>query len=101
MRRLLELPRPGKGSFDAYLTLTTPDEEQDPLQHPIIRGTYFNENDVENRSAVCILDKASALYLFGTEDIYGMDLDLQVEDSLLTLQVKRSPGSGSGDDGGQ
>ena len=77
-----------KGSFDAYLTLTTPDEEQDPLQHPIIRGTYFNENDVENRSAVCILDKASALYLFGTEDIIGMDLDLQVEDSLLTLQVK-------------
>ena len=51
-----------KGSFDAYLTLTTPDEEQDPLQYPIIRGTYFNENDVENRSAVCILDKASALY---------------------------------------
>ena len=77
-----------KGSFDAYLTLTTPDEEQDPLQYPIIRGTYFNENDVENRSAVCILDKASALYLFGTEDIIGMDLDLQVEDSLLTLQVK-------------
>ena len=28
-----------KGSFDAYLTLTTRDEEQDPLQHPIIRGT--------------------------------------------------------------
>ena len=66
------------GSFDAYLTLTTPDEEQDPLQYPIIRGTYFNENDVENRSAVCILDKASALYLFGTEDIIGMDLDLSL-----------------------
>lgn len=77
-----------KGSFDAYLTLTTPDEEYDPLQYPIIRGSYFTEDDVENGSAACVLDRGSALYLFGTDDIIGMDLDLQIEDSLQTLQVK-------------
>lgn len=77
-----------KGSFDAYLTLTTPDEEYDPLQYPIIRGAYFTEDDVENGSAACVLDRGSALYLFGTDDIIGMDLDVQIEDSLQTFQVK-------------
>lgn len=77
-----------KGSFDAYLTLTTPDEEHNPLQYPMIRGTYFSDDDVGNAAPVCVLDKASALYLFGTEDITGMDLDLQIENSLLTVQVR-------------
>ncbi|HIW84471.1 MAG TPA: ABC transporter permease [Candidatus Dorea gallistercoris] len=77
-----------KGSFDAYLILTTPDEEYDPLQYPIIRGAYFTEDDVENGSAACVLDRGSALYLFGTDDIIGMDLDVQIEDSLQIFQVK-------------
>lgn len=77
-----------KGSFDAYLTLTTPDEEYDPLQYPIIRGAYFTEDDVENGSAACVLDRGSALYLFGTDDIIGMDLDVQIEDSLQIFQIK-------------
>ncbi len=77
-----------KGSFDAYLILTTPDEEYDPLQYPIIRGAYFTEDDVENGSAACVLDRGSALYLFGTDDIIGMDLDVQIEDSLQIFQIK-------------
>lgn len=77
-----------KGSFDAYLTLTTPDEEYNPLQYPVIRGTYFTGDDVENGSSSCVVDKGSALYLFGTEDIIGMELDLQIEDRIQTLQVK-------------
>ena len=77
-----------KGSFDAYVTLTTPDEENDPLQKPVIRGTYFTEDDVQNGVPDCVLDKASALYLFGTTDIIGMDLDLEIENSIQTLRVK-------------
>lgn len=77
-----------KGSFDAYVTLTTPDEENDPLQKPVIRGTYFTEDDVQNGVPDCVLDMASALYLFGTTDIIGMDLDLEIENSIQTLRVK-------------
>lgn len=77
-----------KGSFDAYVTLTTPDEENDPLQKPVIRGTYFTEDDVQNGVPDCVLDKASALYLFGTTDIIGVDLDLEIENSIQTLRVK-------------
>ena len=77
-----------KGSFDAYVTLTTPDEENDPLQKPVIRGTYFTEDDVQNGVPDCVLDKASALYLFGTTDIIGMNLDLEIENSIQTLRVK-------------
>ena len=43
---------------------------------------------MENGSAACVLDRGSALYLFGTDDIIGMDLDVQIEDSLQTFQVK-------------
>ena len=77
-----------KGSFDAYVTLTTPDEENDPLQKQEISGTYFTDDDVQNGVPDCVLDKASALYLFGTTDIIGMDLDLEIENSIQTLSVK-------------
>lgn len=59
-----------KGSFDAYVTLTTPDEENDPLQKPVIRGTYFTEDDVQNGVPDCVLDKASALYPFWNDGYY-------------------------------
>lgn len=77
-----------KGTFDAYVTLTTPDEEYNPLQMPVIQGTYFTEDDTENGELNCVLDKASALYLFGTTDVIGMDIDFQIENTTQTLQVR-------------
>ena len=65
-----------KGSFDAYVMLTTPDAEADPTQLGLMYGSYFSEDDVANGTAVCVLDKASALYLFGTADVVGIDVDL-------------------------
>lgn len=77
-----------KGSFDAYVMLTTPDAETDPTQLGLMYGSYFSEDDVANGTAVCVLDKASALYLFGTADVVGIDVDLMIEDAIVTLTVK-------------
>jgi len=77
-----------KGSFDAYVKLTTPDAEADPSELGLLYGSYFSENDVVNAAAVCVLDKASALYLFGTADVVGMDVDLMIEDAIVTLTIK-------------
>lgn len=77
-----------KGSFDAYVTLTTPDEEYNPAQEPVIRGSYFTDDDVANADLSAVLDKASALYLFGTVDVTGMEMDLQIDNTIQTLYVK-------------
>ena len=44
------------------------------MQTSIIRGNYFTEDNVLNADSVCVIDKASALYLFGTPDVIGMEL---------------------------
>lgn len=77
-----------KGSFNAYVVLTTPDAKNDPAQMPMLYGTYFNEDDVRNGGDVCVLDKASALYLFGTADVAGMDFDLTIEGTVVTMNIK-------------
>lgn len=77
-----------KGNFDAYIMLTTPDAEADPAQMEMLYGSYFSEEDVMNGETACVLDKASALYLFGTADVVGMDFDLTIEDAIVTLTVK-------------
>ena len=68
-----------KGEFDASVTLTMPDEEKNPMQTSIIRGNYFTEDNVLNADSVCVIDKASALYLFGTPDVIGMELEATIE----------------------
>jgi len=77
-----------KGDFDAGLTLTTPDAEYQPDSEKVIRGTYFSEDDVLNAQMVCVLDKGSALYLFGTTDVIGLDFDITIDNTIQTVTVK-------------
>ena len=77
-----------KGEFDASVTLTMPDEEKNPMQTSIIRGNYFTEDNVLNADSVCVIDKASALYLFGTPDVIGMELEATIEGVLQTIQMQ-------------
>lgn len=76
-----------KGSFDAYVTLTFPAAVNDPNQKKVVRGSYWDEDNLQNGDPVCVLDRASALYLFGTDDIIGMDMDISVENTLQTVRI--------------
>ncbi|MGL6200975.1 MAG: ABC transporter permease [Lachnospiraceae bacterium] len=77
-----------KGDFDAYLTLTTADAEYNPNSEKVIRGAYFSEDDVLNAQLVCVLDKGSALYLFGTTDVIGLDFDVVIDNTIQTVTIK-------------
>lgn len=76
-----------KGSFDAYVTLTFPAAVNDPNQKKVVRGSFWDEDNLQNGDPVCVLDRASALYLFGTDDIIGMDMDISVENTLQTVRI--------------
>lgn len=76
-----------KGTFDAYVTLTTPDAEYDPAQQELFRGDYFTEDDAANGALVCVIDKGSAIYLFGTPEVEGMEFDLTIDNTIQTVRI--------------
>lgn len=76
-----------KGSFDTYITLTFPAAAHDPNQKKIVHGAYWDEDNLQNGDPVCVLDRASAIYLFGTDDIIGMDMEISVENTLQTVRI--------------
>lgn len=76
-----------KGQFDASLTLASPGEEFNPNQLKVVSGRYFTEDDVANANMVCVIDKASAAYMFGTSDVVGMDMELDVEGKLYDVRI--------------
>lgn len=76
-----------KGDFQASMTLTNPDEEFNPNQMKIVSGRYFTEDDVANANPVCVIDKASAVNLFGTSDVVGMDMEVDVDGTLQGIRI--------------
>lgn len=76
-----------KGIFDAYVTLTTTDAEYDPAQKGMMRGDYFSGDSVANGDLVCVLDKGSAISLFGTPEVEGMELELNIDNTLQTVTI--------------
>lgn len=76
-----------KGSFDTTMLLTTPGYQYDPTTQPLIKGEYFSDDDVANENPVCIMDRYGALYLFGTTDVVGMDIDVTVDNMIQTVRV--------------
>ncbi|MCP1109909.1 ABC transporter permease [Ohessyouella blattaphilus] len=76
-----------KGSFDAYLTFATPDAQYDPNMEEMYSGTYFTEDDMANASPVAVIDRESALYVFGNTDVLGMDLDITMENRIVTVRI--------------
>ncbi|MEG2783539.1 MAG: ABC transporter permease [Lachnospiraceae bacterium] len=76
-----------KGKFEAYMTFTTPDENNNPLQKSLILGEYFDENDIRAAEQVAVINKESALYLFGTCDVIGMDIEVVMENQTQTVTI--------------
>lgn len=77
----------GKGNFETTITLTTPDEKLNPYAQPLIKGTYFTEEDINNESMVCVMDKMSAVKMFGTTDVIGMDFEMTIDNVIQDVRV--------------
>lgn len=64
-----------KGDFDVYVNMGTSGLQQ-VLNTKIIDGAYFTENDVISANRVCVIDENSAISLFGSTDVIGMELQV-------------------------
>ncbi len=76
-----------KGSFDAFLTMTTPDAEFDEMKDKIIKGNYFTQADIDNASLVAVIDREAAGYLFGNTDVIGTTLDMEIQGAITTVRI--------------
>ena len=76
-----------KGSFDAYVTMTTPDYENGQYTSPLVKGKYFTDTDLVNGSPVCVIDELTALYLFGNTNVIGMRFELAIDSGIQEVTV--------------
>lgn len=66
-----------KGEFEVYMDMGTEDLQY-ILNTEIVRGSYFTEEDVQAERNVCVIDESSAIALFGSSNVIGMELDVEI-----------------------
>lgn len=76
-----------KGTFDAYITFTTPDYENAQYTSPLVKGSYFTENDMNSENPVCVIDELTALYLFGNTNVIGMSFELAIDSGIQDVTI--------------
>lgn len=76
-----------KGTFDAYVTMTTPDYENAQYASPLVKGSYFTENDMESVRPVCVIDELTARYLFGNTNVVGMSFELAIDTGIQEVTI--------------
>jgi putative ABC transport system permease protein len=76
-----------QGLREVYTTFTLPDAKFDPEQRRILRGQFFDETHVQNSSLVGVINMHSALMLYGTTDVIGMELDITINQIVQTVRI--------------
>lgn len=76
-----------KGTFDAYVTMTTPDYENAQYTSPLVKGNYFTESDMESGRPVCVIDEMTARYLFGNTNVVGMSFELAIDSGIQEVTI--------------
>ena len=76
-----------KGTFDTYVTMTTPDYENAQYTSPLVKGSYFTENDTESGRPVCVIDELTARYLFGNTNVVGMSFELAIDSGIQEVTI--------------
>lgn len=75
-----------KGTFEVYADMGT-EGLQYILNTKIVDGAYFTENDVVSVKNVCIIDENSAMMLFGSTDVVGMDIDITLYNYTRSFRI--------------
>ena len=66
-----------KGQFNANVTFGMPGLEYSSSD-PLVKGRYFTESDYYSANKVCVITESSAKTLFGTTNVVGMAVDVNV-----------------------
>ncbi len=77
----------GKGDFKASITYATAGYADAQYTSPVVSGSYFTEQDITGRRRVCVIDEITALYLFGNTDVIGMEIEVNIENTIEELSV--------------
>jgi len=72
-----------KGEFDVTLTFGGT-AEQEISSFTMIKGRYFDQNDIDANARVCVITNKDAKKLFGTDDVVGLDLEVTLMSGLST-----------------
>ena len=75
-----------KGHFDAMVMAGNAAMEYYSSDR-VVRGRYFSEADDATGAPVCVLSRASAISMFGTDDVIGMDVDINLYGENMSLRV--------------
>ncbi len=75
-----------RGSFEAYIYQGTPGMEK-YTNDPICKGRYFTEDEYLSAARVCIMTEKSARALFGTTDVIGMNLDINLFGVPMSMEI--------------
>lgn len=75
-----------KGTFDASVTGGS-ESMMHAMSNGIVKGTYFNGQQVENGQKVCVMLIDDAKKLFGTEDAIGLEVELTIWGKTATYTV--------------
>ncbi|MDE6312891.1 MAG: ABC transporter permease [Lachnospiraceae bacterium] len=75
-----------KGEFEVITDLGTEDLQY-ILNTEIVRGSYFTQEDVQAERNVCVIDETSAITLFGSSNVIGMELDLELYGFTRTFKI--------------
>ena len=76
----------GKGEFDVSLSLETQDAAL--INNTLMkRGAYFRESDVAEARNVCVISDTDAKRLFGSDDVVGMDIEVQSSDLTKSYRI--------------
>ena len=67
----------GKGTFTAAPTFGN-ESMQFYNTTPMIRGRYFTKNECQSGSKVCVITEKSAKKLFGSSDVLGMEVSMNL-----------------------
>lgn len=67
----------GKGEFSLSLSGGTEDLQKS-MNFNMKRGSYFTAADVEEGNRVCVLTDNDAKRLFGSDDVVGMDIEVDI-----------------------
>ncbi len=76
-----------KGDFDLAMTFTTADYNKIYYIPDMYAGAYFTEQNEVKGENVCVIDKWTAIKLFGTQDVLGMEIEVVIQNRMQPLMI--------------
>ena len=75
-----------KRDYTTWITASSPDYLH-AMPEPILHGRYFNWEEYEDGSPVCVILEESAINLFGSANVVGETIEVTIGDAVVDLRI--------------